>query len=108
VTGRAVGVAVVGAGVVEPAAVYALLDRGLTVAVLGPRPAVAPGQASAAAGAMLSLFSEVDASQPKRWSSWRSASSSRASFQAPVRRRTGRFPVLPSRDDLRSEVGDLR
>src|SRR6266540_3379231 len=29
-----------------------------------PRPASAPGQASAAAGAMLSLFSEVDAAQP--------------------------------------------
>lgn len=58
-----VDVAVVGTGVVGLAAAHALLARGLTVAVLGPRPGAAPGQASAAAGAMLSLFSEVDASQ---------------------------------------------
>ncbi|MEV5721819.1 FAD-dependent oxidoreductase [Amycolatopsis mediterranei] len=64
-TGRAVDVAVVGTGVIGLAAAHELLARGLTVAVLGPRPGTAPGQASAAAGAMLSLFSEVDADQPE-------------------------------------------
>jgi glycine oxidase len=64
VTGpRAVDMAVVGTGVVGLAAAHELLARGLTVTVLGPRPAEAPGQASVAAGAMLSLFSEVDAGQ---------------------------------------------
>ncbi|MEV6832111.1 FAD-dependent oxidoreductase [Amycolatopsis sp. NPDC051102] len=60
----AVDVAVVGTGVVGLAAAHELLARGFTVAVLGPRPGRASGQASAAAGAMLSLFSEVDATQP--------------------------------------------
>jgi glycine oxidase len=65
VTGRdTVDLAVVGTGVIGLAAAHELLARGLTVTVLGPRPAAAPGQASAAAGAMLSLFSEVDAGQP--------------------------------------------
>lgn len=64
-TGRAVDVAVVGTGVIGLAAAHELLAHGLTVTVFGPRPAAAPGQASAAAGAMLSLFSEVDASQPE-------------------------------------------
>ncbi|SEP46538.1 FAD-dependent oxidoreductase [Amycolatopsis saalfeldensis] len=62
---RTVDVAVVGTGVIGLAAAHALLARGLTVTVLAPRPSSAPGQASAAAGAMLSLFSEVDASQPE-------------------------------------------
>ncbi len=60
----AADVAVVGTGVVGLAAAHELLTRGLSVAVLGPRPAAACGQASAAAGAMLSLFAEVDATQP--------------------------------------------
>nr|CEL17615.1 Glycine oxidase ThiO @ Opine oxidase subunit B [Kibdelosporangium sp. MJ126-NF4] len=64
VVGTGVDVAVVGTGVVGLAAAHALLGCGLTVAVVGPRPASLPGQASAAAGAMLSPFSEVDASQP--------------------------------------------
>ncbi|MET8997139.1 FAD-dependent oxidoreductase [Amycolatopsis sp. NPDC004169] len=57
-------VAVVGTGVVGLATAHELLTRGLSVAVLGPPPAAACGQASAAAGAMLSLFAEVDATQP--------------------------------------------
>lgn len=61
---RPVDVAVVGTGVVGLAVAHELLSRGHTVAVLGPRPGAASGQASGAAGAMLSLFSEVDASQP--------------------------------------------
>lgn len=61
---RAVDVTVVGTGVIGLATAHELLARGLTVTVFGPRPATAPGQASAAAGAMLSLFSEVDANQP--------------------------------------------
>ncbi|MEV6905932.1 FAD-dependent oxidoreductase [Amycolatopsis sp. NPDC051071] len=55
----------IGTGVVGLAAAHALLARGLTVTVLGPRPAGAAGQGSAPAGAMLSPFSEVDASQPE-------------------------------------------
>ncbi|WP_020639800.1 FAD-dependent oxidoreductase [Amycolatopsis balhimycina] len=62
-TVQAVDVAVIGTGVIGLAAAHALLARGLTVTVFGLRPAAAPGQASAAAGAMLSLFSEVDADQ---------------------------------------------
>ncbi|WP_228708154.1 NAD(P)/FAD-dependent oxidoreductase [Amycolatopsis keratiniphila] len=57
-------VAVIGTGVAGLATAHALLSRGLTVTVIGPRPGRVPGQASAAAGAMLSLFSEADAGQP--------------------------------------------
>ncbi len=64
-TGRdTADVAVIGTGVVGLATAHELLSRGLTVTVIGPRPGRAPGQASAAAGAMLSLFSEADAEQP--------------------------------------------
>ncbi|WP_143267657.1 NAD(P)/FAD-dependent oxidoreductase [Amycolatopsis alba] len=64
-TGRdTADVAVIGTGVVGLAAAHELLSRGLTVTVIGPRPGSAPGQASAAAGAMLSLFSEAGAGQP--------------------------------------------
>ncbi|OLZ43175.1 hypothetical protein BS329_40230 [Amycolatopsis coloradensis] len=62
-TGHTVDVTVVGTGVIGLAAAHTLLGRGLTVALIGPSPMAAPGQASAAAGAMLSPFSEVDAAQ---------------------------------------------
>ncbi|MGH3624953.1 MAG: FAD-dependent oxidoreductase [Sciscionella sp.] len=59
-------VAVVGAGVVGLAAAHELLARGHTVAVIGPRPGRSPWPASAASGAMLSMFSELDTGQPEQ------------------------------------------
>lgn len=57
-------VAVVGAGVVALAVAEELLDRGLTVAVIGPYGGDHAGQASRAAGAMLSTFSEIEPGHP--------------------------------------------
>jgi glycine/D-amino acid oxidase-like deaminating enzyme len=53
-------VAVVGAGVVGLATAYELLGRGLRVTVIGPRGGDHAGQATRAAGAMLSTFSEIE------------------------------------------------
>jgi len=53
-------VAVAGTGVIGLAAAWALLERGLTVSVIGPRGGDHRGQASRAAGAMLSTFSEIE------------------------------------------------
>jgi glycine/D-amino acid oxidase-like deaminating enzyme len=53
-------VAVIGTGVVGLAVTAALLDRGLSVTVIGRRDGAHPGQASRAAGAMLSTFSEIE------------------------------------------------
>ncbi|MET7303402.1 FAD-dependent oxidoreductase [Embleya sp. NPDC005575] len=55
-----VDVSVVGTGVIGLATALELLDRGLTVAVVGPRRGDHAGQATRAAGAMLSTFSEVE------------------------------------------------
>lgn len=57
-------VAVVGAGVVALAVAEELLARGLTVTVVGPYGGDHAGQASAAAGAMLSTFSEIEPGHP--------------------------------------------
>jgi glycine oxidase len=56
-------VAVVGAGVVGQAVACELLDRGLRVTVIAPRGGEQRGQASRAAGAMLSTFSEIEPGQ---------------------------------------------
>ncbi|MBO0879783.1 MAG: FAD-binding oxidoreductase [Mycobacterium sp.] len=53
-------VVVVGTGALGLGVAWALLGRGLTVTVIGPRDGPHPGQASRAAGAMLSTFSEVE------------------------------------------------
>jgi glycine oxidase len=53
-------VIVVGVGVVGLAVALDLLDRGMTVAIVGPRAGEYGGQASRAAGAMLSTFSEIE------------------------------------------------
>ncbi|MFB9833953.1 NAD(P)/FAD-dependent oxidoreductase [Actinoallomurus acaciae] len=53
-------VAVVGAGVVGLATAFELLTRGLTVTLIGPRGGDHAGQATRAAGAMLSTFSEIE------------------------------------------------
>ncbi|MGW3619123.1 FAD-dependent oxidoreductase [Micromonospora arida] len=57
-------VAVVGVGVVALAVAQELLARGLTVAVIGPHGGDHAGQASRAAGAMLSTFSEIEPGHP--------------------------------------------
>ncbi|WP_025619903.1 FAD-dependent oxidoreductase [Salinispora cortesiana] len=57
-------VAVVGAGVVALAVAEELLARGLTVAVIGPYGGDHAGQATRAAGAMLSMFSEIEPGHP--------------------------------------------
>ena len=53
-------VTVVGTGVVGLAVAAAVLQRGLSVTVVGPRGGAHRGQASRAAGAMLSTFSEIE------------------------------------------------
>jgi glycine oxidase len=53
-------VAVVGTGVTGLAVAWELLQRGMTVTVAGPRGGEHRGQASRAAGAMLSTFSEIE------------------------------------------------
>jgi glycine/D-amino acid oxidase-like deaminating enzyme len=57
-------VVVVGTGLLGLATAFELLDRGLSVALVGPRTGGHHGQASRAAGAMLTVFSEVEASHP--------------------------------------------
>jgi glycine oxidase len=54
-------VAVVGAGVIGLAVTAALLERGVPVTVIGPRMGDHRAQATRAAGAMLSTFSEIEA-----------------------------------------------
>jgi glycine oxidase len=53
-------VAVIGTGAVGLGVAWELLQRGLTVTVIGPRGGDHRGQASRAAGAMLSTFSEIE------------------------------------------------
>lgn len=53
-------VAVVGTGVIGLAVTAELLARGVTVAVIGPASGDCPGQATRAAGAMLSTFAEIE------------------------------------------------
>ena len=59
-TASHVDVVVVGAGIVGLAVAYEILQRGATVTVIAPRDVSAFGAASPAAGAMLSIFSEVE------------------------------------------------
>lgn len=58
--GETYDVAVVGTGVIGLAVSAELLARGVTVAVVGPGSGDCPGQATRAAGAMLSSFSEIE------------------------------------------------
>ncbi|HTU74585.1 MAG TPA: FAD-dependent oxidoreductase [Trebonia sp.] len=53
-------IAIAGTGAVGLAVAWELLQRGVTVAVIGPRGGEHRGQASRAAGAMLSTFSEIE------------------------------------------------
>ncbi|MGI5201605.1 NAD(P)/FAD-dependent oxidoreductase [Spirillospora sp. CA-108201] len=53
-------VAVVGVGVLGLATAFELLSRGMTVTLIGPRGGDHDGQATRAAGAMLSTFSEIE------------------------------------------------
>jgi glycine/D-amino acid oxidase-like deaminating enzyme len=55
-------VTVVGAGLLGLSTAFELVERGLTVAIVGPRTGAHTGQASRAAGAMLTVFSEVESS----------------------------------------------
>jgi len=57
-------VTVVGSGLLGLSTAFELVGRGLTVAVVGPRTGAYTGQASRAAGAMLTVFSEVESSHP--------------------------------------------
>ena len=57
---RTTDTVVVGTGVVGLAVALELLHRGLRVTVVGPREGSHPGQATRAAGAMLSTFSELE------------------------------------------------
>ncbi len=57
-------VTVAGNGLLGLSAAFELLRRDLTVTVIGPRAGDHQGQASRAAGAMLTVFSEVEASHP--------------------------------------------
>ncbi|RBJ01719.1 FAD-dependent oxidoreductase, partial [Micromonospora provocatoris] len=60
-------VAVAGSGLLGLATAFELLSRDLDVTVVGPRTGDHAGQASRAAGAMLTVFSEVEASHdPQR------------------------------------------
>ncbi|WP_433294429.1 NAD(P)/FAD-dependent oxidoreductase [Actinoplanes sp. CA-030573] len=54
-------VVVVGSGLLGLSTAYELLGRGLDVTIVGPRNGEHRGQASRAAGAMLTVFSEVEA-----------------------------------------------
>lgn len=63
----ATDVVVVGTGLLGLATAFEVLNRGLEVTVIGPRTGDHTGQASRAAGAMLTVFSEVEASHdPQR------------------------------------------
>lgn len=61
---RTADVVMVGAGVVGLACALELARAGTSVALLGPRTGDHCGQASRAAGAMLTVFSEVEAAHP--------------------------------------------
>ncbi|RSM35894.1 FAD-binding oxidoreductase [Amycolatopsis balhimycina DSM 5908] len=64
---RTADVAVVGAGIVGLACAVELARAGTSVALVGPRTGDHAGQASRAAGAMLTVFSEVEAAHaPER------------------------------------------
>ncbi len=58
--GETYDVAVVGTGVIGLAVTAELLARGMTVAVIGPDSGDCAGQATRAAGAMLSAFAEIE------------------------------------------------
>ncbi|WP_067464769.1 NAD(P)/FAD-dependent oxidoreductase [Nocardia amamiensis] len=58
-------IAVVGAGIVGTAVTCELARRGAAVTLIAPRPDF--GSASAAAGAMLSIFSEIEPDHPPDW-----------------------------------------
>src|SRR5436309_1272208 len=57
-------VTVVGTGLLGLSTAFELLRRDLSVIVVGPRAGDHIGQASRAAGAMLGVFSEVEAAHP--------------------------------------------
>lgn len=57
-------VAVVGTGIIGLACALELAGAGCSVALVGPRTGEHHGQASRAAGAMLTVFSEVEAAHP--------------------------------------------
>jgi glycine oxidase len=61
---RSADVAVVGAGIVGLACALELAQAGYSVVLVGPRTGEHVGQASRAAGAMLTVFSEVEAAHP--------------------------------------------
>jgi len=57
-------VTVAGSGLLGLATAFELAQRGMAVAVVGPRTGPHGGQASRAAGAMLTVFSEVESTHP--------------------------------------------
>lgn len=57
-------VAVVGTGLLGLATAFEAVGRGLNVTLIGPRAGSHHGQATRAAGAMLTVFSEVEAAHP--------------------------------------------
>ncbi|OXM60954.1 NAD(P)/FAD-dependent oxidoreductase [Amycolatopsis vastitatis] len=61
---RSADVAVVGSGIVGLACALELAQAGYSVVLVGPRTGEHAGQASRAAGAMLTVFSEVEAAHP--------------------------------------------
>jgi glycine oxidase len=61
---HATDIAVVGAGIVGLACALELARAGFAVTVIGPRTGAHAGQASRAAGAMLTVYSEVEAAHP--------------------------------------------
>ncbi|MEQ0560706.1 FAD-binding oxidoreductase [Amycolatopsis sp. NEAU-NG30] len=61
---RTADVAVIGAGIVGLACALELAETGIPVALVGPRTGAHAGQATRAAGAMLTVFSEVEAAHP--------------------------------------------
>ncbi|WP_072474452.1 NAD(P)/FAD-dependent oxidoreductase [Amycolatopsis australiensis] len=63
---RSADIAVIGAGIVGLACALELAQAGTSVAVVAPRTGDHAGQASRAAGAMLTVFSEVEAAHPQQ------------------------------------------
>ncbi|WP_410644603.1 NAD(P)/FAD-dependent oxidoreductase [Amycolatopsis sp. lyj-346] len=61
---RTADVVIVGAGIIGLACALELAQCGTTVTLIGPRTGQHLGQASRAAGAMLTVFSEVEAAHP--------------------------------------------
>jgi glycine oxidase len=59
-------VVVVGSGLLGLSTAFELVNRGLSVTIVGPRTGAHTGQASRAAGAMLTVFSEVEADHDPR------------------------------------------